>query len=85
MKIAHILRDPHNTYAIEAITSHGIDNEVEVILIHDAVYLKISCAGVKTYACKNDVEARGIESGWDTLNYEGIAKKVFESDSVICW
>ncbi len=85
MKIVHILRDPHNTYAIETITSHGIDNEVEAILIHDAVYLKISCAGIKTYACKNDAEARGIETGWDTLDYEEIVKKVLESDIVTCW
>lgn len=85
MKLVHILRDPHNKYAIETITSHGIDNETELILIHDAVYLKISCAGVKTYACKNDVEARGIESNWETLDYNDIIKKIFGSDSVTCW
>lgn len=85
MKILHILRDPNNKYAIEAVTSHGIDNETELILIHDAVYLKISCAGVKTFACKNDVETRGIESLWNMLSYEEIIKKVFESDLVTCW
>lgn len=85
MKIVHILRDANNTYAIETITSHGVDNEVELILIHDAVYLKISCAGIKTYACKDDVEARGVKPVWEILSYEGIIKKIFESDLVTCW
>ena len=85
MKILHILRDPTNKYAIEAVTSHGIENETELILMHDGVYLKISCAGVKTYACKNDVETRGIKSAWETIDYDDIIKKVFESDLVTCW
>ena len=85
MKIVHILRDPNNKYAIEAVTSHGIDTDTELILMHDGVYLNISCAGVKTYACKNDVETRGIKSLWNMLSYEEIIKKVFESDLVTCW
>lgn len=85
MKIVHLLRDPRNTYAIETITSQGIDNEVELILIHDAVYMKITCSGIKTYACKDDVESRGIESMWEVLSYEEIVKKIFESDRAVCW
>ncbi|OGW01428.1 MAG: hypothetical protein A2Z59_10260 [Nitrospinae bacterium RIFCSPLOWO2_02_39_17] len=85
MKILHILRDPNNKYAIEAVTSHGIDTDTELILMHDAVYLKISCAGVKTFACKNDVDTRGIKSAWETIDYDDIIKKVFESDLVTCW
>jgi sulfur relay protein TusB/DsrH len=58
--------------------------DVAVLLIHDAVYSSPQ-EGVKTYACADDIRARGIISDAELVDYEGIVRLIFEHELVICW
>lgn len=81
MKILHIIRNPNDTIPLEIAKAQSRDNEVAVLLMHDAVYAKPDLA---TYACANDAEARGVTIH-EPVGYDRIVRMLFEYDRVVSW
>ncbi len=81
MKILHIVRNPNDATPIEIAKAQSTEHEVTVLLMHDAVYSKPE---MKTYACANDAEARGITLH-ERVGYDMIVKMLFEYDRVVSW
>jgi sulfur relay protein TusB/DsrH len=81
MKILHIIRNPDDTTPIEIAKSQSMENEVMILLMHDAVYASLE---MKAYACRDDAEARGVTSH-ESVGYDRIVKMLFEYDKVVSW
>lgn len=60
-------------------------DEVDVILVQDAVFLKCDVFSSRVWACKEDAEARNITHHGNTLNYGEIVKRIMDANSVACW
>lgn len=86
MKILHIMRERNDPVAFKAINEsvRERDGEVSVLLMHDSV-LSALPEGIDAYACKDDVEARGINVPYPTLDYREIVRLLVQFDSVITW
>jgi sulfur relay protein TusB/DsrH len=83
MKILHIIRNPNDETPLEIARSQSEDNEVAVLLLHDAVYA-IPDVQFKVYACEADVEARGV-TRHECVDYKKIVELLFEFDKVVSW
>jgi sulfur relay protein TusB/DsrH len=83
MKVLHIMRERNDPLALKAAMAAGSD-ETAVLLLHDSVLSELP-EGLTAYACKDDVEARGIEIPHPTLDYGEIVQLLFRYDSVITW
>jgi sulfur relay protein TusB/DsrH len=65
MKILHLIKNPHDSYAADiAARQQRAGHEVALLLLHDAVYdamgvKPLSQQGIAVYACADDVQARG--------------------------
>lgn len=81
MKILHIIRNPNDATPLEIAKAQSKDNEVAILLLHDAVYAK---PDLTTYACSEDAEARGV-SGYECVDYNRIVEMLFEYDKVVSW
>ncbi|NKE71380.1 DsrH/TusB family sulfur relay protein [Candidatus Manganitrophus noduliformans] len=81
MKTLHILRKTSEPIALEAIQS---DPRAAVLLIQDAVLTK-GVFPVETYACREDLDARGIDRSFRPVDYNDIARLIVEYDRVITW
>ena len=81
MKTLHILRKTNDPIALEAIQS---DPEAAVLLIQDAVLIK-SVFPTETYACREDLAARGIPERHRVVDYTEIARLIVEHDRVVAW
>jgi len=86
MKTLHILRERNDPLALKAITTatNAADGEAGVLLLHDSVLSSLP-EGIQVYACKDDVEARGVPVPHQKLGYTEIVKLLFQYDSVITW
>lgn len=81
MRILHIIRNPNDTTPLEIANAQGKEHDVELLLLHDAVYL---VPGLKAYACADDAEARGV-TAHECVGYDRIVKMMFEFDRVVSW
>ncbi len=81
MKILHIIRDPGDTTPLEIAKAQSKEHDVAILLIHDAVY---SAPGLRTYACADDAEARGVNRH-ERVGYDRIVEMLFEYDKVVSW
>lgn len=81
MKTLHILRKTIDPLAFDAIRT---DPQAAVLLIQDAVLAKGSFPA-ETYACREDLDARGIEGAFRPVDYNEIARLIGEHDRVITW
>jgi sulfur relay protein TusB/DsrH len=81
MKTLHILRKTNDPIAFEAIRS---DPQAAVLLIQDGVLAKGSFP-VETYACREDLVARGLRERHRIVDYNEIARLIVEHDRVITW
>lgn len=81
MKILHIIRNPNDAAPVEIAKAQSKDNEVAVLLLHDAVYAN---PGLKAYACADDAEARGV-TNHERVSYGRIVEMLFEFDKVVSW
>ncbi len=81
MKILHIIRKPDDKTPFEIAQAQRKDNDVAILLMHDAVY---EAPGDGIYACASDVDARGV-SGHITMDYDGIVKMLFDYEKVVSW
>jgi len=82
MKILHIIRNPDDTTPLEIAKAQSKENEVAILLMHDAVY--VSDTGLTTFAVKDDAEARGVKKH-EHVSYNRIVEMLFEYDKVISW
>lgn len=81
MKILHIIRNPNDETPLEIAKAQSRDNEVAILLLHDAVYV---IPDLTTYACAKDAEARGV-TRHELVGYERIVEILFEYDKVVSW
>jgi sulfur transfer complex TusBCD TusB component (DsrH family) len=81
MKIMHIIRNPNDTTPIEIAKAQSAENDVALLLLHDAVYLKPE---FKAYACRDDAKARGV-TAHECVGYDRIVEMLFEFDRVVSW
>lgn len=81
MKILHIIRNPNDTTPLEIALAQSRDNEVSVLLLHDAVY---SRPELTSFACAADAKARGI-TVHKCVDYKEIVAMLFEYDRVVSW
>ena len=81
MKILHIIRNPNDATPVDIAKAQSKDNEVAILLMHDAVY---SRPDIPTFACKKDAEARGV-TGHDCVDYARIVQMLFEYEKVVSW
>jgi sulfur relay protein TusB/DsrH len=83
MKILHIIRNPNDETPLVIARAQSEDNEVAVLLLHDAVYAN-SDVQFKVYACAADAEARGV-ARHECVDYKRIVELLFEFDKVVSW
>ncbi|MBI3804998.1 MAG: sulfurtransferase TusB [Nitrospirae bacterium] len=81
MKTLHIVRKTNDPLAQEAIAQ---DRQAAVLLIQDGVFAKGPFPS-ETYACREDLTARGIASPHPAVDYAEIARLIAEHDRVITW
>ncbi len=81
MKILHIIRNPNETTPLEIAKEQSKDNEVAILLLHDAVYAK---PDLTAFACARDAEARGVKAH-ECVDYDRIVEMLFEYDKVVSW
>ncbi len=64
----------------------GMVNKITILLIHDAVLAEsIPNNDFRLFACNDDVEARGVNTLFNTLDYVQMLKLIADCDKVICW
>lgn len=86
MKRLHILKKTNNPDAEKLMTFQSEKGEeVEVILIQDAVFLQDIGPDLKMAVCREDAEARNVTHHDTLLGYGEILKRVMETDSVVFW
>jgi len=86
LKILHILRNKGDHYAVHMALQQAKEggHDVAILLLHDAVF-EAPLEGVKTFASRKDVLARGITSHAELVDYPQIVDLIFKYDSSICW
>ncbi len=86
MRILHIVKTKHDTLAFSIAKEQALSNDVSILLLHDAVLIdKGKLNGLKAFACKDDVLARGIETQYQLLDYPEIVNLIFDNEKVISW
>ncbi len=91
MKILHVIKERDHALAISTVREQTVlppaaENDVTVLLIHDAVLTaEDRLKGLRVTALKDDAAARAAEPPYPSVDYNGMLKLVFESDRVICW
>lgn len=85
MRILHILRQIHEDRALAvAERQRASGHQVTLLLLQDAV-LSRPRFGDEIYACAEDVKARTGQAPYPTLDYDGIARMIFEYERVVSW
>jgi len=84
------MRDPRDRLPFEFSGKEQVGeqkdgHEVSVLLIHDGVTTKVNDPNVKIFALRDDIEARGIQSDYETIDYAAMADMIFEAKTVINW
>ncbi|MDX1763077.1 MAG: DsrH/TusB family sulfur metabolism protein [bacterium] len=86
MSILHIIKRPNDRFAYEMVLNQQEcqGRAVAVLLLHDAVYTPPQ-GNMEVWACRDDVEARGIESAAKLIGYDEIVKLLLKAESTVCW
>lgn len=85
MKILHIIRHIRDDRALGiAQAQRRGGHQVTLLLLHDAVLSRVQHGG-EVLACEDDVLARGGRTGLETVNYDEMARMIFEHDQVVSW
>lgn len=90
MKVLHIIRKKGEGFPRDVISEHRKTEKVSVLLVQDAVFLFAGLRdgagpGMATYACKDDLVARGMDPGPGALSYQEMVSLIWENDRVVCW
>ena len=85
MKVLHAIRSNDDRVAREIIAEIGRldDTEQTLLLIQDGVYLRQE--GLHSFACADDVAARGVETDASLVGCDRIVEMIFESDKLVTW
>lgn len=85
VKILHIIRSNDDQLAHQVIEEIQRTESAEqtLLMIQDGVYFRPQ--GLRTFACSDDVHARGIETEAPLVNQDEIVEMIFEHDKVITW
>lgn len=86
MRILHMIKNKHDTIAFMIAKKQASTNDVSILLLHDAILVDRSqLNGLKVFACKDDVLARGIKTQCQLVDYPGIVNLIFDNERVISW
>lgn len=85
MKTLHILRNINDQFACTMIEAGMDASESAVLLMQDAVYDELSFDSIKIFACEEDTKARQIESRYQKVSFDEIARMVVAYDRTIVW
>lgn len=86
MNRLHILRKIENPEAERLIDFQVREgDQVEVILIQEAVLLRRDFGTAAQAACAEDAASRHVNHHHVTLDYAGILNKIMETPSLVCW
>lgn len=85
MKVLHIIRSNDDPLAQRIIDDMRNNDDIEqtLVLIQDGVYMNVK--GDRVFACSDDADARGVETGVPLVGYDRIIEMTFEHDKVITW
>ncbi len=81
MKTLHIVRKTNDPLAFETVRN---DPDPILLLIQDGVLAK-GPFPPETYACREDLAARGIEPPFRVVDYTEIARLIAACDRAISW
>ena len=84
MKSLHIIRKTTDPLAIEAMTNERRQRAIALLLIQDGVLAKGDFPE-ETYACAEDLIARGAARPYKAIGYPEMARLISECDRVIVW
>lgn len=85
MRILHIVRDPQDRRPVDTARRQAGDHTVSVLLLQDAVF-RSDTAGLAVYACREDVQLRGLSlADVSIVDYDGILDLLESHDHVVCW
>ncbi len=85
MRILHLVRELQDRRALETASAQlKQGHQVTLLLLHDAVLDHIDFPD-KILACADDVQARGGNSSYATLDYTQVVTAIFDHDRVISW
>ncbi|MCP4365937.1 MAG: hypothetical protein GY800_11655 [Planctomycetes bacterium] len=94
MKILHVIKKRDHALAAATVRDQArllpATENLTVLLIHDAVLttddsLRELGAGVSVMILKDDAAARGVDSPYPSVDYNGMLKLIIDSEKVICW
>ncbi len=84
MKILHVIREIDDKRAFETARAHSAEHQVTLVLLQDAVLSRFPWQG-EVYACREDVEARGLKIEAREVEYRELIGMIFGHDRVIMW
>ncbi len=84
MKVLHIIRDPREKLALEVARYQAGSKEVGLLLIQDGVLADLKL-DLPVYALADDVEARGIQGRYPSVDYSEMVGLITGHDQVIVW
>ena len=86
MKILHMVKSPgdHLAYDIALKQQQAGEDEVWILLLHDAVYTPPSDWD-NLYVCVDDLEARGVNCPGIQVDHGEMVDLLFKVDSVVNW
>ncbi len=84
MKILHMIREIEDRRALDTARAHSAEHQVTLVLLQDAVLGRFPWDG-EIYACREDVEARGVKAEAKEVEYQELIRMIFGHDRVIMW
>lgn len=84
MKVLHIIRDPREKLALEVARYQAGFKRVSLLLIQDGVLADIK-SDFSVYALGEDMEARGIQGRYPSVDYSEMVGLITGHDQVIVW
>jgi hypothetical protein len=83
MKLCLITNDPDPKTVRLLTEQSGGENEMEIILLQEAVR-RTDVRGGRVYVGGEDLKERGTGSPYPTLDYKQMVERIFSSDRVLC-
>ena len=84
MKVLHLVRDPGDSLAWEAIAAQPRGDEVRVVLLQGAATMTPP-AGTEVVALAPDAGPRGAAAGVPLIEYDQLVAWLEWSDKVVAW
>lgn len=85
MRVLHVIRALDDRRALAAARSHARAGSASLLLIHDAVLMRMVDFPGPVYACAEDVAARSRRGDYVEVGYEEIVGLLLRHEKIICW